>query len=534
MRLKKLYSSLKSFREIQFNDDFSIIVGKTLKPNDVSHNLGKTTVLNLIKFILFNYSGTFLTYIKEKYPDTIFSIDFIQNDINRSFNRGFARRANNEPKEVETTIAYDYFIRTQDELDTNNGFIKPSYKGKEIGWKPKVTSILGFDDQLMRKKLQLMDDCKQLETAIKALRSIKSNEQEKEKKVEELSKEKKNIEDSIAKLMLFNTENTDINRLVNTIDETLFKIKSQIYEKKTEIRKIEKALEKLNKTQFDSRKVESIFNQINLYFEKQVKHSFEELDNFYNEIYSNRKIVLDENLRNSNLILKTLENNANELDLQRASLLEQLANIDAIHIYEAKHKELIDIEKEIAVLSQTQTIANISELENQYSEKQTEELETAAKLASNIDKSRMQFDEINAIYSDIMKSVLDIDSELKIIKHKTGNISFDVQSYNMGTESAQLKGDSAKKLSAAAIDIAIRCIQNKDHGFLAQDGIIDALDKNSAALFIKKVKQLIGKYNFQYITTALKEKLPDNIPEQDIVIELNDSSDDGLLFGFKY
>ena len=534
MRLKKLYSNLESFREVPFNNDFSIIVGRTLKPEDVSHNLGKTTVLNLIKFILFNASGTFLTYVKEKFPDTIFSIDFIEDNSNKSFSRGFTRRKNNEPKEVETKLSYEYFIRTQDELDTNNGFIKSSYKGKEINWKPRIASLLGFDDQLVREKLQLMGDCNELETAIKSLKNIQSNEQEKESKIEELLKQKKNIEESIAKLTLFNAENTDINKLVNTIDEDLFKIKTQIYEEKTEIRKIEKALEKLNKTQFDSRKVESIFNQINLYFEKQVKHSFEELDYFYNEVYSNRKTILDEKLNNSNLLLKTLENSANELDTKRASILEQLANKDSISIYETKHQELIDIEKEIAILSQTQTRANIADLEKQYSEKQTKQLEAAAKLANNIDKSRMQFEKINAIYSDIMKSVLDIDSELKIVKHKTGNISFDVQSYNKGRESAQLKGDSAKKLSAAAIDIAIRCIQNSDYGFLAQDGIIDALDKNSAALFINKVKELIGKYNFQYITTALKEKLPNNIPERDIVIELNDSSDEGLLFGFKY
>lgn len=211
-----------------------------------------------------------------------------------------------------------------------------------------------------------------------------------------------------------------------------------------------------------------------------------------------------------------------------------MANTESVQIYELKHKQLIDIEKEIAILSQTQTTANIAELEKQYSEKQTEEMKTAAEVATNIDRARMQFDEINFIYSDIMKSVLGIESELKIIKHKTGNISFDVQSYNLGTESAQLNGDSAKKLSAAAIDIAIRCVRNDDKGFLAQDGIIDALDKNSASLFINKVKDLIDKYDFQYITTALKEKLPSNIPEQDIVIELDDSSDKGLLFGFKF
>ena len=534
MRLKKLYSNLESFRSISFNTDFSIIVGKALEPDNVSHNLGKTTVLNLIKFILFNGSGSFLNYVKDKYPESIFSIDYVEDNTYKTFCRSFKRRKSNEQKEVGTQLNYEYFIRTQDELDIINGFIKPNYKGKEINWKPRTASILGFDGELLAKKLKLMEDCNQLETAIKALKSIQSNKLEKENKIKELQNEKENIEKSIANLTLFNTEDEDINKLVKTIDDEIFYTKAQIYEQKTELRKIENSLAKVNKYQFDSKKIESRFSQVNLYFENQVKHSFAELNKFYEEIYSNRKSILDEKLKKTNMLLQTLEKKANALDLKRASILENLANSDFIQLYELKHRQLVEIEKEIAILSQTQTTANISELEKQYSEKQTEQLKTAAEVASNIDKTRIQFDEINSIYSDIMKSVLGIESELKIVKNKTGNISFDVQSYNLGTESAQLKGDSAKKLSAAAIDIAIRCVRNDDHGFIAQDGIIDALDKNSASLFINKVKELIKKYDFQYITTALNEKLPNNLPNRDIVIELNDSSDEGLLFGFKF
>lgn len=335
-------------------------------------------------------------------------------------------------------------------------------------------------------------------------------------------------------MALFSSENEDINKLVNSIDEQLFKIKSSIYEQKTEIRKIENSLKKLGKNQFDSKKIESVFNKVNLYFENQIKHSFEELNIFYNDIYSNRKVVLEEKLNFSQIMLKSLEDKANTLDLRRASILENLANTESIEIFEAKHKEITEIEKEIAILSQTETTSNIAELEKQYSAKQTEQLKVAAELAQNIDESREKFDKINTIYKDIMLSILGIDSELKIQKHKAGNISFYVQSYNNGSESSQLNGDSAKKLSAAAIDIAIRCVQNSDNGFLAQDGIIDALDKNSAALFITKVKELVSKYNFQYITTALKEKLPNDISEQDIVIELNDFQDSNLLFGFKF
>lgn len=56
MRLKKLYSNIESFRDISFNDKFSIIVGKAVKTDDISHNLGKTTVLNLFSLMDLGHS----------------------------------------------------------------------------------------------------------------------------------------------------------------------------------------------------------------------------------------------------------------------------------------------------------------------------------------------------------------------------------------------------------------------------------------------------------------------------------------------
>ena len=155
-------------------------------------------------------------------------------------------------------------------------------------------------------------------------------------------------------------------------------------------------------------------------------------------------------------------------------------------------------------------------------------------LARNIDESRKKFEEINKIYKEIMQKVLKIDAEIKLEKNKTGNISINVKSYKNGIETDELKGDTAKKISAAAIDLAIRCVRNEDNGFIAQDSVIDNIDKNGAKEFINIVKELSKKYKFQYIMTALKEHLTDNILDEDIIIELNDNSEDGLLMGFKY
>lgn len=534
MRITKLSSSIPTFRTIPFNNNFTIIAGKSIQKEDVTHNLGKTTVLNLIKFILFNGNAGFLKNIKLKQPEAFFTIDYVDNGTSKTFSRGFSRRKNNEPKEIESIINYEYFIRTQDELNTENGFIKTYFKGKEINWKPTVFSILGFNPNFIEKYLQAKVDCDQLETAIKSLKSIQSNQKDNDELIEELEAQKRNIQENIEKLILFKSEDKDIDHLVSTLDKKLYDLKCSIYEQRTELRKIVTSLERLKENQFDSSKVESVFNQVNLYFGTQIKHSFEELNTFYENVYSNRKKILDEKLKYTKILLENFEKEATNLDEERAGLLEKLSNQESINIYEAKHKELIEIERKIVVLSQSKTTTNISELESQLSNKQTEKLQAAADLSKNIDESRQRFDAINMIYKDIMKTVLKIDSELKIIKRSTGNIDFNVISTNNGIETSELKGDSAKKLSAAAIDIAIRCIRNEDHGFLAQDGIIDALNKSSAELFIKKIKELSKKYDFQYITTALNENLPENIPEEDITIELNDTTDTGRLFGFVF
>ena len=133
-----------------------------------------------------------------------------------------------------------------------------------------------------------------------------------------------------------------------------------------------------------------------------------------------------------------------------------------------------------------------------------------------------------------MKEVMNIDAEIFIEKKSTGNVDLLLKSYRNSTETEELKGDTAKRISSAAIDIAIRSIQNEDQGFIIQDGVIDDVDSNTAKQFVKVVKTLAVKYGFQYILTALKDRLPDSINENDIIIELNDYTDDGLLFGFRY
>ena len=232
--------------------------------------------------------------------------------------------------------------------------------------------------------------------------------------------------------------------------------------------------------------------------------------------------------------LNALQERAAMLDNERSVILRQLANESAIQVFEGKHSEIIEIEKQIALLKEDSSIQNIGMLETELSEKRTREFQCSADVAKDVDDHDQKFKQIAAIYSEIMMDVMKINAEMKVEKLSTGNLNFYVRSIRNGIKTEELKGDSAKKISAAAIDLAIRCVQNEDDGFIAQDGVIDCLDKNCAGIFIRKVKSLSERYHFQYIATALKEKLPEDVLPEDIVIELDDIKTENLLMGFKY
>ena len=133
-----------------------------------------------------------------------------------------------------------------------------------------------------------------------------------------------------------------------------------------------------------------------------------------------------------------------------------------------------------------------------------------------------------------MLRVMKIEASIWIEKKSTGNIDLVLRSFRNGVETEELKGDTAKRISAAAIDIAIRCIQNDDSGFLAHDGVIDDVDANTAEEFVEVVKELLVAYDFQYIMTGLKDRVPPNVVNDDIIIQLHDYENEGLLMGFRY
>jgi uncharacterized protein YydD (DUF2326 family) len=535
MIIDRIDSNIETFRAIKFKNGFNVIVGDSSRNKDSrAHNLGKTTAIKIIDFVLFNGSGTFLNKIKGTFPEALFTIQYEENNEKKIFERDFHRRKNGSMKEVQTQIDYEYFIRYQDEFDLDNGFRKPDYKGPDVYWKPRLIGLLGFNQQILEDKLKLNKEIDDLDNVIKTIRITKVENDFHNDEIVKLKEERDILQGDIKNIDFTNSSEYNSKIIIDEMDNRLTQLNISIFALRKEIEKIEYAMDRSREYTFNMDDVNTVFAEVGLYFNEALNKNIEELKGFYTAVYKNRYAVLASMNNEKKGEIEDLIRKRSELNTERKIVLSRIVISGTEDKYKEAYNRIIEIEKRLSLLERDIIHEDISELEDRKSKKQTQNFDLAAKLSHDIDNNQAMFIAINNVYSDIMRRVLNIEARIYIDKKSTGNIDFELKSYRDGIETEELRGDTAKRISAAAIDIAIRSIRNTDYGFIAHDGVIDDIDKNAAEQFIGVVMELSTKYKFQYILTALKDRLPRNIKKEDIVIELNDYEDKGLLFGFKY
>ena len=83
MKLSKIYSN-EPFHEVVFNEGFNVILGQVTKPKDKnvdSHNLGKTTLIHVIDFLMLKKIDKkhFFTKHEKLFKDYVFYLEILLN-----------------------------------------------------------------------------------------------------------------------------------------------------------------------------------------------------------------------------------------------------------------------------------------------------------------------------------------------------------------------------------------------------------------------------------------------------------------------
>lgn len=406
MKLSKIYSNFNDiFKPILFNEGFNVIIGKVKKPKDKekdSHNLGKTLLIYLIDFLLLRKltAEFFLKKHFDLFKDFVFFLEIevdsekfftIRRSVDKSSkiflklhserNKDFteldesdwdynpspfikAKEKINELLDLSIIFppfnyrnGVSYFLRTQ--KDFTDVFQLDKFKGKHKTWKPYLAKIFGFDYKLVKLKYQLDELIDRKKEEIKYFKiesSLQDQTEEYDKikgLIEIIKNELKILTNKIDRFNFYTTE-LNLNReLIEEVEANIAYYNKLLYTCNYEIKKINESLG--NKIEFSIEKTKRLFEEIGIFFPEQLKKSYDDVEQFNKQLYSEREKHLKETL----IILKKerteIETILEEKNNKRMEMLSVLENKDTFAKFKEYQYDVIKKEK------------NLTELENKLS-----------------------------------------------------------------------------------------------------------------------------------------------------------------------
>ena len=290
MKLTKLYSDIKSFKTIIFNENFNLICWVQFWNNEweaTENWVWKTKLLQLIDYLLINKNSDFSKKISEEFPEKCFLLEieldanlyitilrklswawsiFIKEHNKKHMNflnivwdekqRTYSKLWVDKAKEIlnsyfkiEWEIPYrkilKYFLKQQNSYEN---LFRVS-EGRDREWKPRLYKMLWFNENLLIKKYNLENNIQIFKEQIKELwklepddenQDVKTNKTKKEKLIKELEELKKDLKET--PLSSYNFDVDLINNTVQNIDLEIETLNKELYKVKKEIALIDQSL----------------------------------------------------------------------------------------------------------------------------------------------------------------------------------------------------------------------------------------------------------------------------------------------------
>lgn len=592
MKLSKLYSNQPDlFETINFVDGLNVIMAEIHQPKDRkkdTHNLGKTTLVRLLDFVLLatNDSNFFLFKHKEKFEDFTFFLEIKLDDnsfvtIRRSvkeaskisFKRDKAKYQDfSETPDAEwdhcnvpfkkarelldgmldwrglKTWAYrkiiGYLLRSQS--DYQDVFQLSKFKGKHGDWKPFLAHILGFDDQLItkyyEKEAQLSKE-KDISENIKKGLGADIEDINKIKgilliKQEEIEKKQKELD-----AFDFRVQDKDsTKKLVDEIDRNIADLNAKRYSLNFNLKKITDSL-KEDRILFDPDAAQVLFKEAGIAFQGQIKKDFQQLIAFNQAITDERRGYLQEEQKEIKAELKEIDSNLNALGGQRSQTLAFLSKTDVFDKYKDVSNEIVAMKAEVISLKNRLMVLNkLLKKEKEIRKINRDHDTLQVKIEENVNKQSSDknslFSTIRLYFNSIIKEVIDREAVLSVLVNKEGHLVFraEILDEKGGSTGADL-GHTYRKLLCIAFDLAVlrAHLKEKFPRFVYHDGVFETLDDRKKEKLLTVIRYY-GKSGLQPIITLIDSDLPkrdDDKPifsKDEIVLTLHDKDQSGRLF----
>ncbi|MCY4329401.1 MAG: DUF2326 domain-containing protein, partial [Endozoicomonadaceae bacterium] len=512
------------FLEIESADKKLITVRRSVRPNSkISFKLHAEKYCDYSKLPDAQWNHTDLAFNKAKL--------FLDGFLNLSILKPWGFRQ-----------GVSYFIRGQhDYIDV---FQLSKHRGKDALWKPFLAHLLGFDDRLIQQRYNKLDQLEQEKKKAKLLEKQVSGPEIDLSKIDGLLLIKKqSVEHKQAyldKLDFAQTDEQKVDELTKDIDTQIAKLNDEKYHIASTIERINKSLDK-NKIRYNPDEEKKLFAEVGIIFPEQIQKDFNQLISFNKAITQERTVYLEEEKNNSELRLKKINAELEQLHKKQTRDMSFITEPDFKKKYKVLSNELIDLKADIKSLEASKEI-----LENLYKSKHDirQLKEECDRLQYQIEQNVHQqhekdtlFSRIRLFFSECIKNILACDAVLTVKVNTNGNIEFKAEIIDgSGNETSAASGTTYKKLLCIAFDLALlKAYKETDFPhFVFHDGCFEGLDDRKKRNLLA-LQRKYAEDGVQSIITAIDSDIPaDNknnfFHKDEIVLTLHDKSDDGRLF----
>ena len=597
MQISRIYSNKPDvFSPIVLNyggeaNRLNVIYGEVRRPEDKkrdSHNLGKTTLLHLIDFLLLRGMSPehFLQKHKRRFEGFTFFIELRLNSGQfATIRRGtadpnsVALTSHSEPglqfadaaediwdhadisrdnavklldawmnltviRPYEYRKAITYFLRAQGDY-TDELQLQKFRAGKDRDWKPFVAHLFGFNENLVVRKYELD------ESIIKQKAQLAERQAEvqfKEDQLPELSarlavlhQQADDAEELLDSFNFGDAEREMMEDLVGHIEGRVAEINERVYNLRYDLNQINAAL--AHKDKFDLREVAQIFDEARLHFPDDLKRKYEEL------VVFNRKVT---NERNAELRKRQtqLANEEDELlaekrvlEQRRQEHLRTLRGTDTFEKFKRLQNSLSHDRAQIVYLDeQRKKLQSVADTSRKLREEERERGRVVDEIKAMVERPTPIYQRFATTFSNYCLRVLDHDGIFHFKVNNSGNLDHDISlslQGEMGIMSSQSEGTSYKKLVCALFDLALLKVYEDApfFHFVYHDGIFEGLDDRKKLAFLDIVREQVASKKTQYILTMIDSDTPRDsedvrveFPPEEIILRLHDDGQSGRLF----
>jgi uncharacterized protein YydD (DUF2326 family) len=597
MQIAQIYSNLPEiFSPIDFNfgenaNLLNVVYGEVRHPSDQkrdSHNLGKTTLLHLIDFLLLKGMSPdhFLARNKDQFERLVFFIELALNagdyaTIKRAAaNPGrVAMTRHAEPglqlanaaedqwdhpdisrddgvrlldgwldlkilKPYDYRKAITYFLRAQgdysDELQ-----LQKFQAGKDRDWKPFVAHLFGFNETPIIRKYELDDDITKLRAQLASRQAeVQFNESQLPELSARLSVLQQQVNESEQALDAFQFDDEErriMKGLVESVEVEVSELNDRIYNIRYDINQINYALS--HKDKFDLKDVEQVFAETGVNFPAQLKRSYEDLVTFNHQVTLERNAAL--RTRQKALLAEEVEllDRKSFLDRERELKLRVLRDTDTFEKFKALQNSLSHERAQIVYLEeQRKKLEFVADLARQVREAERDRGRVVDEIKAMVTRPSPVFERFSAAFNSYCLRVLNHEGLFYFKVNTNDNFDYSIGLSlpgKTGVASSQSEGTSYKKLICALFDLALLKVYETTpfFHFVYHDGVLEGLDDRKKIALLEVVReQTVGK-RLQYIFSMIDSDMPRNpkgerldFPPSEVVLRLHDDGADGRLF----